>query len=566
MCPKKSMLRCRTSQFSRRLSARLLVALVPLMLVACDGSGGSSGPAEKHVSPGTSVNLSGQLTYDAVPTTQSTEDDQVWRLDYHSTNKKPIRGVEVAAIDDEGKTLAKAITDPQGRYTFSVPSHTQIRLRAVARLRQEPGHGASWDFSIRDNTSAGYESGDAAIYAVQGAAFSIDTEMASRDLHAASGWTGDGYGNARSAAPFSILDQVYSAIQLVLATDQDVVFPPMNAYWSPANLPAEGDARLGEISTSHWLPEDDESQLKGLYILGSADTDTDEYDTGVIVHEWGHYFESALSRSDSIGGNHTSGDVLDMRVAFGEGWGNALAGIVRDDPIYVDTSGPQQQFGWAMNLSKIPEHEPKGWFNEASVQHVIYALSRDLGFGPIYQAMIGPQKATPALTSLFSFASYLRDDADASGQATIDAQLNAINTVSGNDLDIWGTRQLWPASLDPVADPAPILPVYKTLSMAGSAQVSLCSSNAFGADYPNKLGNQQFVRLVIRQAGRYRLQLASTDDIQVSLQKSGQELPVEENPDSDSFEVALVPGDYVLFTGSQPAINACFTVALSQIP
>src|SRR5690606_4768445 len=108
-------------------------------------------------------------------------------------------------------------------------------------------------------------------------------------------------------------------------SDAQAVFAPMVAYWSTSNRPANGDKAIGEISTSHWQPGTDRP---GLYILGDADNDTDEYDTAVVVHEWGHYFESTLSRSDSIGGPHGGGDLLDMRVAFGEAWGNALAGMV----------------------------------------------------------------------------------------------------------------------------------------------------------------------------------------------------------------------------------------------
>jgi hypothetical protein len=56
-----------------------------------------------------------------------------------------------------------------------------------------------------------------------------------------------------------------------------------------------------------------------MFLLGKEDVDTDEFDTHVVVHEWGHYFESAVSRSDSPGGNHALGDLLDARLAFGEG-------------------------------------------------------------------------------------------------------------------------------------------------------------------------------------------------------------------------------------------------------
>ena len=65
--------------------------------------------------------------------------------------------------------------------------------------------------------------------------------------------------------------------------------------------------------------------------------DTDEFDQHVIAHEFGHYIEANFSRADNIGGAHGIGDKLDIRVAFGEGFGYAFSAIVLDDPVAVDT-------------------------------------------------------------------------------------------------------------------------------------------------------------------------------------------------------------------------------------
>ena len=79
----------------------------------------------------------------------------------------------------------------------------------------------------------------------------------------------------------------------------------------------------------------------GIYILGDFTAlggDTDEFDQSVIAHEFGHYVEDRFGRSDSIGGDHGgSATLLDLRVAFGEGWGNAFSGMVLGDPIYRDS-------------------------------------------------------------------------------------------------------------------------------------------------------------------------------------------------------------------------------------
>ena len=466
-----------------------------VLLAGCDGSGGSGGTVF-----GPNVQLSGRVTYDSVPVAASVT-PYVAYLDYAETVARPARGVQVAAIDDDGRELALGAADADGRYVLTVPKNTPVRLRAVARLYQAPGDGASWDFTIRDNTSPGYADKAASIYAVQGEAFNTGVAHLSRDLHAASGWTGAGYGNPRSAAPFAILDQIFTGMQKVLAVDQDAVFAPMNTYWSIHNRSANGDKAKGEIGTSHWQPGTDHP---GLYILGKEDSDTDEYDTAVVVHEWGHYFEAKFSRSDSVGGSHGNEENLDMRVSFGEGWGNALAGMVRDDPIYADTQGPRQAHaGVVADLDTIPVGETRGWFNEASVQHVLYQMYKapSIGFGAIYAAMVGPQKDTPALTSLFSFATYLRGVVDGAGQGLIDTLLGDIDTVNGDDLDIWGTNQTYPAFLD-AGGKHFVVPVYRDFPLA--TDETICGTYVLGKDY-NKLGRFQFRRVTIDVAGDYTL-------------------------------------------------------------
>ena len=65
--------------------------------------------------------------------------------------------------------------------------------------------------------------------------------------------------------------------------------------------------------------------------------DTDEFDQHVIAHEFGHYIENSFSRADNIGGAHGRGDKLDIRVAFGEGFGYAFSAIVLGDPVARDS-------------------------------------------------------------------------------------------------------------------------------------------------------------------------------------------------------------------------------------
>ena len=76
-------------------------------------------------------------------------------------------------------------------------------------------------------------------------------------------------------------------------------------FWSPENKPSdEWDPATGAIQTTLFLNGELDGFPAGIYVLGWQNVDTDEYDAHVIAHEFQHYLEDALSRSDSPGGSH----------------------------------------------------------------------------------------------------------------------------------------------------------------------------------------------------------------------------------------------------------------------
>jgi hypothetical protein len=167
------------------------------------------------------------------------------------------------------------------------------------------------------------------LYVVDGTIFNTGgSNISNRNLTATTGWGSSSYTGDRAAAPFAILDAMYSGMQLVLATEPTAVFPPLDAFWSTGNTTAMGTPDDGGIGTSYYTSNPDGGTPNpSLFLLGDADEDTEEFDDHVVLHEWGHYFEDNFSRSDSIGGQHGLGDSLDPRVAFGEGFATALAAI-----------------------------------------------------------------------------------------------------------------------------------------------------------------------------------------------------------------------------------------------
>lgn len=435
------------------------------------------------------VVISGRVTYDRVPHTVGGTG-----LDYSNTMQDPIRGVTVQLIHaGDGITeLAATVSDASGDYALSAPPATDVFLRVRAELMRS---GApSWQFRVVDNTA------NDALYVLDGSTFNSGGADQVRNLNAASGWGGAGYTSARAAAPFSIIDTVYQAVQLVLSADATVSLPPLDLHWSENNVPAEGSIQDGLITTTFYSGTIGGG---GIFILGDENNDTDEYDQHVIAHEWGHYFEFQLSRSDSIGGAHGPADQLDLRLAYGEGFGNAFAAMVKNDSIYQDSLDFRQSGGFSFDVEGEDAFWPasvEGWFSEGSVQEILYDLfdgaqdipedSLALGFDDLYAVLTNQQVNTPALTSIFSVLDALKSDLPARA-----AEIDALAGVESIDpiQDAYGSGETNagnPASAD-------VLPIYKTLTVGGGA-VEVCSLSDFGS---NGLGVSAFLRVDIPAAG-----------------------------------------------------------------
>jgi hypothetical protein len=371
-----------------------------LALAGCpgggDGGGGGGGGG------GSQVTLSGQVTYDFVPATYAPGRDA---LDFATAIKKPVRNA-VVQVRQGTNVLATTNTDEQGNYrlTYARSLKGTSSIEVLAKTSSPP-------IQVEDNTDGN------SIWAIGSS--TLPTSDATLNLHAGHGWTGTLYdASRRAAAPFAVLDSMYTAAKAFMAV-RPVTFPALKVNWSPDNVPQGGAKANGFIGTSHFSPSENE-----IYILGKEGVDTDEFDSHVIVHEWGHYFESNLSRSDSPGGPHGRGDVLDPRIAFGEGYGNAIAAILLPETLYVDTAwagdeGALASFGIDAETEPLDTDDPTpGVFSETSVHRLLYDLFDSgtaepydrvsVGLGPLYDVLIKEQKETDSMTTIASFITALK--------------------------------------------------------------------------------------------------------------------------------------------------------------
>src|SRR5690606_118866 len=180
-------------------------------------------------------------------------------------------------------------------------------------------------------------------------------------------WSENGYNNERAAAPFAIIDTVYTGVHRLQNAGNIQDFAPLELRWSTRNVTAlnpENDFTSGEIGTSFFYQD-------AIYLLGEVGVDADEYDPHVILHEWTHYLENVLARSDTVGGEHGYSQHLDMRVAFSEGFSNAFAAMILDDRFYRDATGARQTSGFYYDVSE-KHHVNRGWYSEASIESILY--------------------------------------------------------------------------------------------------------------------------------------------------------------------------------------------------
>ena len=448
-------------------------------------------PTCAQATTGGNINITGRVTFDKVSIGNTPS------LNYAAIINSPARGITVQALTNDSTIINSTSTDASGNYALTVPDNTAIRIFVVAELVRTGTPG--WNFRVVDNTN------QKLIYSAIAPASCTGVINEIRDLRAPSGWGGTSYTQSRVAGPFNIIDVVYEDIQLVLSANANMVFQPLNLNWSINNRATAGNKSTGNITTSHF----DGAEI---YILGAEDSDTDEYDDHVISHEWGHYFEFNFSRSDSVGGPHAIGNRLDLRLAFGEGFGNAISAMSTNNPVYTDTMGSTQLSGFNFNIESNNTTNA-GWYSESSVHSILYDIydSNDdgadtisLGFTPIYTTLVNQQNNSTYITSIFTFITGLKNNVNVANHNGIN------NIVTGQNINASGINESGSNETNS-AGIENILPIFQNIDVNGSGLTNVCVTDNFinsSNDY-NKLGANRFIHFTISTSGSYLIQVTN---------------------------------------------------------
>jgi hypothetical protein len=494
---------------------------------------------------GSGVTITGTVTYDFVPATYNPATDS-GTLQFSASYQKPVRGAVVRVMQG-GNQLGETTTDGTGHYAIKFGGAGTVSVVALAKTVAPP-------IQVEDNTD-----GDA-VWAI---ATSVAAVNATVNLHATHGWIGSSYNaTARTAAPFAILDSMYTAAKGFLDAGRTVAFPALKVNWSPDNVSSSTyNPPAGLIVTSHYLPTDGE-----IYILGKDGDDTDEFDSHVIVHEWAHYFENNLSRSDSPGGPHGLGDVLDPRLAFGEGYGTALAAMLLPESIYADTgwwAGTLDAFGFDAEMSAGWNDDfdgsgtglNPGPFSEMSIIRLLYDLwdsgtneafdTVSIGLGTFYDVLVGPERTTDALTTIASFITGLKAQPGVNA-AAVDSLLArySIGAIS----DQWGTGD------------ADLRAMYRNVSVPSAG-------NAFTLDGRFDPNMQQQNRYLVFAATGSSATVTSASAQDVDLEAYHQGVLLDYDWSNDGYETlnfATTPGDvYVIVLNGWGELNRTYSATVN---
>lgn len=358
-------------------------------------------------------------------------------LNYAQTELMPGKGLIVKLLDagNNDAVLGTTATDVNGAYTFTgVPASASLKVQVVAQIAETRATGvttgAQYNFMLRNNTATGNAK---PLYELTNSFTSsggVDTQNFTAQLGFDSTGTVNG---ARDSAPFAILDVVYNAVDKIKTADPNVTLSDLNIYWSPENRPGDGDKTTGLIGTSHFA---DSGNFPGVFILGKADVDTDEFDRGVIGHEFGHYLQFVASYSDNPGGSHGSNEFKDASLAYGEGFGTAIGGLLSGSQYYADSSEAKQAQGMVQDLTQTPAAgQANGFYAENSVAYLLYKLGTQYGFTPFWKATTSLKTGHESAT-VFNFLD--KFIASSNGAATSSAVLTLAQPVNIKSVDPLG--------------------------------------------------------------------------------------------------------------------------------
>ncbi len=353
--------------------SQLLIRIDILMVLffvfsACSGNeGGNSGGSVSNALPYCS-----SVTNYSNPIVVSGSAQYEYRINGNGAvaSPNPIRYAEVRVVDSEGTLIQCGETDSAGNFSLNLPqsgdsatitiasraNNSFLRASIYNNPNSNSFYGLTRSVTLSSTQNVGAMIATATGTIIPGGAFNIlDKLLDANDFLRIN--------TANCAATFSNCPEFTTA-------------PLVNVYWSAGVDPATYFGIGAPLS--FYLPNENQ-----LYILGGSggdvdNSDTDHFDSSIILHEYGHALENLMSFTDSPGGMHNGDNILDPRLAWSEGFANFFQAAVTGNSVYRDTFGtPLGTNGVYINESletgttDLPSEPEEGNFREFSVSRAL---------------------------------------------------------------------------------------------------------------------------------------------------------------------------------------------------
>jgi len=345
------------------LKNTLLLCFGMLIISACGGSGGGGGYAcPTVITYANGVTITGQAVYQY-------RDFGNQAID---STPNPIRQAEVQVYNNAGSLIQCARTLDDGHFSFVVPTATTAdSVRVVSRISNSTSQIGVFNDPVNrqlhsiETTFTPSGNADVGVLTAQAA---TNTDMA--------------------GGAFNILDKVYSANQYIISATAScnslysqctpiTSIPVCAVYWEKGVDPG---TYINNPGLSYYLTGHSE-----LYILGGDDgdvdnSDTDQFDDAIIVHEYGHFIVEKYSNQSSPLGSHDGNSIIDPRLAWSEGVPDFFQAAVRNYPEYRDTTGNVDAGTASVNVLRdletpdfdVPSTMGEGNFREFSIARYLW--------------------------------------------------------------------------------------------------------------------------------------------------------------------------------------------------
>jgi PKD repeat protein len=312
------------------------------------------------------VTVTGKITY---------EDRTYDASGFTGITPRPVRFAEIDLLrSGDNAVLDSGVTDENGAFTLSFTGPNQnVRVRVYARRA-----GGQINVVVQTNSIA------RKLYAVSSP--TIDTHFVTDFGTIALTIAGGG------APAFNIFDCAVKSFQYLtspLIQPSLPSVPLLTIYWEPGS---QDGTYFNRGSNA-------------VFLLGE-NTDPDEYDDDMILHEIGHWIAFNFSKDDTTYGPHSILDQLDPRKSWSEGWAHYWSAAVRR---YINS----------ISTDPIPEYSAP---NLQVDTFAVYTSSFDVE-GPSF-----PTQAIMATNEL-AVAAVLWDITDPANEA--------FDSVSGQEGEVW---------------------------------------------------------------------------------------------------------------------------------